>query len=79
MHNHSNTRLTQKNLLRLVNQHLQDRRPLAEHVAEAGISLHCAYKWLAATAQTVRHHWRIDAVFATPSGGRSILSNPSAS
>ena len=46
MHSHQDTRLTQKSRLRLVNQHLQDRRPLAELAAEAGISLRCAYKWL---------------------------------
>ena len=27
--------------------HLQDGRPLSELSAEARISLHCAYKWLA--------------------------------
>ena len=47
MHSHPNARLTQKSRLRLVNQHLHDRRSLAELVAEAGISLRCAYKWLA--------------------------------
>jgi transposase len=47
MHSHPNARLTQKNRLRLINKHLQDRRPLAELAAEAGISLRCAYKWLA--------------------------------
>jgi transposase-like protein len=47
MHSHPNARLTHKSRLRLVNQHLQDHRPLAELAAEAGISLRCAYKWLA--------------------------------
>jgi hypothetical protein len=47
MHSHPNARLTQKSRLRLINQHLQDRRPQAELAAEAGISLRCAYKWLA--------------------------------
>jgi transposase InsO family protein len=47
MHSHPNARLTQKSRLRLVNQHLQDRRPLAELAAEAGISFRCGYKWLA--------------------------------
>ena len=47
MHSHPNARLTQKSRLRLINQHLQDRRPLAELAAEAGISLRCTYKWLA--------------------------------
>jgi transposase InsO family protein len=47
MHSHPNSRLTQKSRLRLINKHLQDRRPLAELAAEAGISLRCAYKWLA--------------------------------
>ncbi|MCP9832590.1 hypothetical protein KBZ14_15275 [Synechococcus sp. HJ21-Hayes] len=39
MHSHPNARLTQKSRIRLINQHLQDRRPLAELAAEAGISL----------------------------------------
>ena len=47
MHSHPNARLTQKGRLRLINQHLLHRRPLAELAAEAGISLRCAYKWLA--------------------------------
>jgi hypothetical protein len=47
MHSHPNARLKQKSRLRLINQHLQDRRPLAELAAEAGISLRCAYKCLA--------------------------------
>jgi len=47
MHTHANARLTQKGRLRLVSGHLNDHRPLAELAAEAGISLRCAYKWLA--------------------------------
>ena len=47
MHNHPNARLKQKSRLRIINQHLQDRRPLAELAAEMGISFRCAYKWLA--------------------------------
>lgn len=47
MHSHPNARLTQKGRLRLLNQHLLHHRPLAELAAEAGISLRCAYKWLA--------------------------------
>ena len=47
MHTHANARLTQKGGLRLVSQHLNDHRPLAELAAEAGISLRCAYEWLA--------------------------------
>ena len=47
MHTHANARLTQKGRLRLIFQHLNDHRPLAELAAEAGISLPCAYKWLA--------------------------------
>ena len=43
----ANARLTQKGRLRLVSGHLNDHRPLAELAAEAGISLRCAYKWLA--------------------------------
>jgi len=47
MHTHANARLTQKGRLRLVSHHLNDHRPLAELASEAGISLRCAYKWLA--------------------------------
>jgi hypothetical protein len=47
MHSHPNARLTQKGRLRLINQHLLHHRPLAELASEAGISLRCAYKWLA--------------------------------
>ena len=47
MHTHANARLTQKGRLRLIFQHLISHRPLAELAAEAGISLRCAYKWLA--------------------------------
>jgi len=47
MHSHLNARLTQKGRLRLLTQHLLHHRPLAELAAEAGISLRCAYKWLA--------------------------------
>ena len=47
MHTHANARLTQRGRLRLVSQHLNHHRPLAELAAEAGISLRCAYKWLA--------------------------------
>lgn len=47
IHTHPNARLTQNGRLRLVSHRLNDLRPLAEHVAEAGISLRCAYKWLA--------------------------------
>jgi transposase len=47
MHTRTNARLRQKERLRLVSHHLNDHRPLAELAAEAGISLRCAYKWLA--------------------------------
>ncbi len=47
MHSHPNARLTQMGRLRLINQHLRHHRPLAELASEAGISLRCAYKWLA--------------------------------
>jgi hypothetical protein len=46
MHTHANARLTQLDQLRLVSQHLNHHRPIAELTAEAGISLRCAYKWL---------------------------------
>ena len=47
MHRHTNARLTQKGRLRLVTQHLDHGRSLAELTAESGISLRCAYRWLA--------------------------------
>ena len=47
MHAHANASLTQRGLLRLASQHLNHHRPLAELASEAGISLRCAYKWLA--------------------------------
>jgi transposase-like protein len=46
MHPHANARLTQRGRLRLVSQHLNHHRSLAELAAENGISLRCAYKWL---------------------------------
>ena len=65
---HANTRLTQNCRLRLVFQHLNDHRALAELAAEAGISLRCADKWLAryrsdgpaalADRRSVRRHQR---------------------
>ena len=47
MHTHANSRLTQRGRLRLVSGHLHDNRSLSKLAAEAGISLRCAYKWLA--------------------------------
>ena len=47
MHSHPNTRLTQKGLLRLMTQHLEHSHSLGELTAENGISLLCAYRWLA--------------------------------
>ena len=47
MHSHPNARLTQRGRLRLVTQHLEHGRSLAELAAENGISLRCAYRWLA--------------------------------
>ena len=47
MHSHSNARLTQKGRLRLVTQHQEHGRSLSELAAENGISLRCAYRWLA--------------------------------
>jgi transposase InsO family protein len=46
MHRHPNARLTQKGRLRLMTQHLDHGRSLAELAAENGISLRCAYRWL---------------------------------
>ena len=46
MHSHLNARLTQKGRLRLVSQHLEQGRSLAELAAESGISLRCAYRCL---------------------------------
>jgi hypothetical protein len=47
MNSPPNVRLTQKCRLRIVNQYLQDRWPLAELAADAGISFCCVYKGLA--------------------------------
>ncbi len=47
MHTLTNARLTQRGRLRLVSQHLNHHRSPHELAAEAGISLRCAYKWLA--------------------------------
>jgi transposase len=47
MHSHPNARSTQRGHLRLVIQYLEEGRSLSELAAEAGISLRCAYKWLA--------------------------------
>ena len=62
-------RLTQKGRLRLIFQHFNDHRPLAELAVEAGISLRCAYKLLAryraggptslADRHSVRRHQRL--------------------
>jgi len=66
MHSHPNARLTQRGRLRLICQHLDQGRSLPELAADAGISLRCAYKWLArfraggpvalADRRSVRHH-----------------------
>ena len=47
MHSHPNARLKQKAVIRLVNQHLEHGRSLAELAAENGIRLRCAHRWLA--------------------------------
>ncbi len=47
MHPHASARLTQKGRLRLVSGHLNNHRPLADLVAEAGLSLRFAFKCLA--------------------------------
>ncbi len=46
MHRHPNARLTQRGSFRLVTQHLDHGRSIAELVAENGISLRCSYRWL---------------------------------
>ena len=47
MRSHPDARLNQKGRLRLVTQHLEHGRSLKELAAENGISLRCAYRWLA--------------------------------
>ena len=47
MYSHPNAGLTHKGRLRLVTQHLNHYRSLAELSTENGISLRCAYRWLA--------------------------------
>ena len=66
MHSHPNARLTQRGRLRLICQHLDQGRSPPELAVDAGISLRCAYKWLArfraggpaalADRRSVRHH-----------------------
>jgi len=73
MHSHTNARLTQRGRLRLVIQHLEGGRSLSELAAENGISLRCAYCWLARYRSGGVDSLRIDGVFAALSGGRSIL------
>ena len=68
MHSHPNARLTQRGRLRLICQHLDQGRSLPELAADVGISLRCAYKWLArfraggpaalADRRSVRRHQR---------------------
>jgi hypothetical protein len=79
MHSHPNARLTQRGRLSLLNQYLENGRSLAELAAEIGISLRCAYRWLARFRQGGQPLWRIDAACAAPSGGRLIRSNCSRS
>jgi len=47
MHSYPNACLTQRGLLRLVIHYLEEGRSLSELAAEYGISLRCAYRWLA--------------------------------
>jgi hypothetical protein len=47
MDSHPSARLTQRGRLRLVTQHLELGQSRAELDAENGISLRCAYRWLA--------------------------------
>jgi len=47
MHSHPNARLTQKGRLRLMTQHLEHGRSLKKLATENGISMRCAYRWLA--------------------------------
>jgi transposase len=46
MHTHPNARLTPVSRKRIVRRHIQEAEPLAHLAAQAGISLHTAYKWL---------------------------------
>jgi len=47
MQSHPNARLTKRGRGRLVSQHLEHGRSLAELAAENGISVRCAYRWQA--------------------------------
>jgi transposase len=47
MHSHPNARLTKRGRIRLGTQHLAHGRSLEEVAAPNGISLRCAYCWLA--------------------------------
>ena len=75
MHSHPMARLTPLSRERLISRHLDERHPLKALAAEAGFSLRTATSGWLDTAQVVTPLWRIDGVFAVPSGGRSIRSN----
>ena len=64
MHSHPTALLTQQERLRLVIKHLEEGRSLSELATENGISLHCAYRWLA--------HYRSGGV-ASLADRRSVL------
>lgn len=55
-------------------QHIDGCEPLKALVAQAGISLRTAYKWLA-RYRSGGHTSLVDRAFAAPKGGRSIPSN----
>jgi transposase len=73
MHSHPNARLTKKDRPRLVTQHLEHGRNLAELAAESGISLRCAYRWLARYRSGGSASLADRKVFAAPFRGHSAL------
>jgi hypothetical protein len=71
MHSHPMARLTSLSRERLILRHLDERHPLKDLAAEAGISLRTAYKWLARYLSG-GHTSLADRRSAAPSGGRSV-------
>ncbi len=74
MHTHPNARLTPIGRERLIRQHLDEGRSLAQLAADHGISERTARKWLA-RFRSGGPAALADRAFATGSGGRWIRSN----
>ncbi|WP_322773960.1 leucine zipper domain-containing protein [Synechococcus sp. CBW1107] len=78
MHTHPNARLTPIGRERLIRQHLNQGRCLAELAAESCISERTARKWLARfrSGGLAALHWRIDAATAAGRGAQAPALRP---